>query len=69
MNFDVFISYRRSDGAVNAQLVARVLREQRYSIFLDKLSLRSGNFPKQIKNNVINCTDFIMIITKDYLIG
>lgn len=66
MNFDVFISYRRSDGAVNAQLVARVLREQRYSIFLDKLSLRSGNFPKQIKNNVINCTDFIMIITKDY---
>lgn len=67
MNMDVFISYRNSDGAANAQLIGRALREQKYSIFFDKISLRSGKFPDQIRKNVFNCTDFIMIITRDYL--
>ena len=66
MNNTVFISYRHSDGAEKAQLVASTLRNKHYSVFLDKMSLRSGKFPEQLRENIINCTDFIMIISNDY---
>lgn len=66
MKNSIFISYRNSDGSYPAQLLAHKLSDRNYSIFLDKISLRAGKFPQQIKENILNCTDFIMVVTPDY---
>jgi TIR domain-containing protein len=42
--YDVFISYRRENGAAEARLIRAVLREKNVRVFLDVDDLKSGAF-------------------------
>ena len=66
MQCQIFISYRRSDGIYPAYLLYSDLLDNIFNVFFDKVSLRSGPFPVQIEEQIRNCNDFIMVITKDY---
>lgn len=63
MSNQVFISYRRKDGFYPAYLLYKELVENNYSVFFDLKSLRMGEFPAIIKQNIMECTDFILIVT------
>jgi len=58
----IFISYRRDGSEQVAQEIYRRLCTE-YNIFLDKESLRSGLFPRQIINEIQSCSDFIFLVT------
>lgn len=64
MSCDVFISYRRKDGAYPTMFLYHDLIEAGYSVFYDVANIRNGNFPKLIENNIISCTDFLLVVTK-----
>lgn len=64
MNNQVFISYRRKDGFYPAYLLYKELVENNYTVFFDLKSLRMGEFPSIIKQNIMDCTDFILIVTE-----
>jgi 2-polyprenyl-3-methyl-5-hydroxy-6-metoxy-1,4-benzoquinol methylase len=61
----IFISYRRSDGVYPAYLLYKDLVEKGYSVFMDVNSLRNGDFPDVIRDNIATCTDFILIVSPD----
>lgn len=62
---NVFISYRRSDGVYPAYLLYKDLVEKGYSVFMDVNSLRNGDFPDIIYNNISSCIDFVLVVTPD----
>lgn len=62
---DIFISYRRSDGLYPAYLLYDCLMDCHYSVFFDKKSMKSGEFPNQIKEAINHCKDFILLVTPD----
>lgn len=65
--FDVFISYRREDGADFSEGLANCLTGQGYRVFFDKTSLRDGSeFPDRIEEAIHQSREFILIITKSY---
>lgn len=63
MATQVFISYRRADGFYPALLLYRELIAANYSVFFDIKSIRMGKFPDIIKQNIEECTDFILIVS------
>lgn len=63
MSCDVFISYRRIDGAYPTMLLYRDLIEAGYNTFYDVANIRNGKFPELIEQNVKSCTDFLLIVT------
>ena len=65
--YDIFLSYRREDGAEFCEGLSNILMQQGFSVFFDKKSLRSGSdFPQEIEDAVRNCNEFIIISTKSY---
>ena len=60
----VFISYRRKGGSYISGSIYRALKDE-YDIFLDRESLKSGRYDIAIKNKIAECTDFILIVTKN----
>ena len=65
-NFDVFLSYRRQDGIYPAYLLYRALTDDKYDVFLDKISIGAGPFPAQLENAIDTCRDFLILATKEY---
>lgn len=64
---DIFISYRREDGAEFAEGLANTLKGQGFRVFFDKKSLQaSGDFPSEIYDAIIQSKEFIAIVTKSY---
>lgn len=63
--YDVFISYRRSDGLYPTYLLFRNLMDNGYLSFFDKLSIQGGMFPPQLTNAIHNSKDFILLVTPD----
>lgn len=63
--FDIFLSYRRSDGVYPAYQLYHDLCDANYSTFFDIKSMRAGPFPEQIKETIELCSDFILLVTKD----
>lgn len=61
---DIFISYRRDGGSHLAELISRELRLRGYSVFMDVHELRSGHFDDELRRQVVNCRDFVFLITK-----
>lgn len=65
--YDIFISYRREDGAIFAEALSNNLIEKGYRVFFDKRELRPGcNFPDELKNNILNSKEFIAIVSDLY---
>ena len=67
MKYDIFISYRREDGAQYARIVQLILENSGFSVFLDYDELRDGNFSNKIENAIKAAPVFIMILTNKYL--
>lgn len=65
---DIFISYRREDGALYAHILAQSLAEKGYSVFYDRRELVAGSvFPAELEQAVEGCHDFIAIVSPMYL--
>ena len=67
--YDVFISYRRSDGASLAQVVRHGLERLGYMVFLDVHSLPSGDFDQALAKIIAHTPDFVPLLTPDALSG
>ena len=66
-NKDVFISYRRDGGSELAQLVTRYLEARGYRVCLDVTTLRSGHFDDELRRQIANAKDFILLLTPSAL--
>lgn len=62
MRTQVFISYRRDGGLECAKYLHSQLQED-YEIFFDMESLRSGKFDENIEKAILECTDFLLILS------
>ncbi len=60
---DIFISYRRDGGATTARLICKALEEENFRCFFDSESLSFGSFAENIKENLKNSPNFILIVT------
>lgn len=64
--YDIFISYRRSDGKHTARLFKSEFERRGYRTFLDFDDLTDGKFDKRIENAILDAPVFVMILTNDY---
>lgn len=65
--YDVFISYRRDDGAEFAEGLGMALSIKGYRVFFDKSNLQfGGNFPDELSTAVRECREFISVVTPSY---
>ena len=67
VTYDIFISYRRENGADTAKHLRDILTAKGYSVFFDTDSLRSGSFNHELINVISNCRDFILILSPNSL--
>ena len=64
VDFDIFISYRRDNGAICARTIKQQLVILGYSkLFFDFSSLRDGVFNTQILDAIHSCKDFILLLS------
>ena len=66
-NYDIFVSYRREDGAQYARILSLMLEKRGYKVFHDHTTLISGNFADQIRNVIQDTHIFIMVLSPHYL--
>ena len=65
--FDIFISYRREGGYDTAQLLYDRLTQMRYRVSFDLETLRGGKFNTQLYQRIEQCSDVLVIMSKDSL--
>lgn len=63
MRTQIFISYRRDGGLEAAREIYGFLHDK-YEVFYDNESLRNGKFDVAIEDRIKQCTDFILILSK-----
>lgn len=64
--YDVFISYRRSDGLITAEALYKYLTGKGLRVFLDKHEMIDGHyFTTQIETNLKIAPNYILIATDD----
>jgi hypothetical protein len=68
-DYDVFISYRRDQGAETARLLRIALSERGYRVFLDVDDLASGHFDDRLLTHIENTPHFILILSPRALDG
>lgn len=66
-NYDIFISYRRDDGAQYARILQLELEKRGYKVFLDYEELKDGVFGDNIKDALKSTPIFLMVLTPLYL--
>lgn len=64
--YDIFLSYRRSDGSELARYLLEELTKKGFHVFLDSEGLGSGAWDTQLEQRIDECRDFIVVITKAY---
>ena len=67
MGFDAFISYRRENGFLMAQVIRNRLEEKSIHCFLDLEELRSGRFDERILLEIQQAHTFILVLPKNTL--
>ncbi|MEE0992124.1 MAG: TIR domain-containing protein [Bacteroidales bacterium] len=65
-NFDVFVSYRRSDGKSFARTLNLAFKNEGFRCFLDYDKLEGGDFSRQLQDAVVDAPVFVMVMTPDY---
>lgn len=65
-SYDIFLSYRRSDGSELARYLVEELTKKGFHVFLDSEGLESGAWDTQLEQRIDECRDFIVLITKAY---
>ena len=68
MEYDIFISYRREGGYDTAQLLYDRLTQMRYRVSFDLETLRGGKFNAQLYQRIEQCSDVLVIMSKDSLV-
>ena len=63
-SFDVFISYRRNEGASDARLMYERLTKDGYSVSYDMDTLKSGNFNEELLRRIAECRNFVVLLSK-----
>ena len=66
-SYDIFISYRRKGGAYLSNLLYQQLKSAGYRVFLDTRNLSSGRFDRQLQDAILQCTDFILVLSNGSL--
>ena len=66
-HYDAFISYRRENGFLMAQVIYDRLKERGIQCFFDLEELRSGKFDEKILVAIREAHTFILILPKDAL--
>src|SRR5271157_4735698 len=61
--FDIFISYRREDSDVFARMLKTELEKKKLKVYLDVDNLHSSYFDNQLLDIIVNCNNFILILT------
>lgn len=62
--YDIFISYRRDNGAQYARTLQLMLEKKGYKVFLDYDELKDEKFSPQIEAAIKNSTIYMIILTK-----
>lgn len=65
--YDIFISYRREDGAQYARILQLELGKRGYRVFLDYEELTDGVFGDNIKEAIREAPIFMMVLSPRYL--
>lgn len=65
-NFDIFISYRRSDGMDKARVLDAAFNQKGFRTFLDYNSLEGGSFEQRTEVAIKDAPVFVMVLTPDY---
>jgi exo-beta-1,3-glucanase (GH17 family) len=65
--YDIFLSYRRDGGETMAILLRERLSAKGYKVFLDIESLNSGSFNQKLLSVIENCTDVVVVCSKNSL--
>ncbi len=65
--YDIFISYRRDGGVETARLFYDRLSNAGYRVSFDMETLRSGKFNTQLYERIEQCTDVIVLLSRDAL--
>ena len=63
----IFISYRRDGGDITAKLICEALKHRGYDTFYDYDALKGGVFDAQIRQEIINCTDMVLVLPQNAL--
>ncbi len=64
---NIFISYRRNDGYLFANLLSTHLTDLGYTVFHDREDMAIGeDFPERLHQAVLECNDFISVVTPMY---
>lgn len=61
--YDVFLSYRRDEGAETARLLRLALAQRGYRVFLDVEDLSSGQFDERLLDSIEEASHFIVILS------
>ena len=64
--YDIFISYRRSDGKDKARILDLAFKNAGYRTFLDYNNIGANQFDKVLKEGILEAPIFIMVLTHDY---
>lgn len=67
LHYDAFISYRRENGFLMAQIIHDRLKEKGIRCFLDLEEDRSGNFNDNLISAIDDAPNFILILPKNAL--
>ena len=62
---DVFISYRRADGATAARLLYDALDRRQISVFFDRESIEAGNFDDALRRNLEAARNIIIVVSQE----
>uniref|UniRef100_A0A0N5BXX2 ADP-ribosyl cyclase/cyclic ADP-ribose hydrolase n=1 Tax=Strongyloides papillosus TaxID=174720 RepID=A0A0N5BXX2_STREA len=65
--YDIFISYRRSNGNQLASLIKVMLTVQGYKVFIDVDRLHAGKFDSSLLKNIQAAKHFILVLTEHSL--
>ena len=67
MKYDVFISYRQKSGIHQADALESKLKLKLNGcrVFLDRTGIKSGNWKKELDENIRESCNFVVIISKD----
>lgn len=67
MKYDAFISYRRENGFLMAQVLHDRLKERGYTCFLDLEEERTGDFNVRLVDSIAQSAYFILVLPKNAL--
>lgn len=65
--YDLFISYRRENGAAEARLLRERLMAQGWSVFLDVANLRHGYFDEALLTHIAGAPNFLVVLSPQAL--